>query len=196
MNKQQEDILHAALINLQEAAGVVSQLEATLAAERSASAKLVEQLTVLEAAAEKTKDMESRLAREEHRAAEFERHAKELEAAVTTEQARAGELSSRLAGAERGLLRLSDLEAKLEEAKQAIAAGEARSRDLEKAQTKVQECEALLTTERDRNAVLARRVAESEQNAEQANKRFEDMARKLGEIAGLASQLGTGKGRA
>jgi hypothetical protein len=27
-------------------------------------------------------------------------------------------------------------------------------------------------------------------------KRFEDMARKLGEIAGLASQLGGGKGRA
>jgi hypothetical protein len=66
---------------------------------------------------------------------------------------------------------------------------------LEKAVVKAQELEALLTTERERNTVLARRVSESEQIAEQSNKRFEDMARKLGEIAGLASQLGSGKGR-
>ena len=61
---------------------------------------------------------------------------------------------------------------------------------------KAQECESLLAAERDRNVVLSRRVSESEQIAEQSNKRFEEMARKLGEIAGLASQLGSGKGRA
>ena len=42
---------------------------------------------------------------------------------------------------------------------------------------------------------LMKRVSESEQAAEQATKRFEEMAIKLGEIAGLASQLGNGKRR-
>jgi hypothetical protein len=40
-----------------------------------------------------------------------------------------------------------------------------------------------------------KRVSEAEQAAEQANKRFAEMAIKLGEIAGLASQLGNGKRR-
>jgi hypothetical protein len=41
--------------------------------------------------------------------------------------------------------------------------------------------------------MLMKRVSEAEQGAEQATKRFEEMAKKLGEIAGLASQLGSGK---
>jgi hypothetical protein len=40
-----------------------------------------------------------------------------------------------------------------------------------------------------------KRVSETEQAAEQATKRFEELATKLGEIAGLASQLGSGKRR-
>ena len=40
---------------------------------------------------------------------------------------------------------------------------------------------------------LAERAAEAEQLADQSTRRFEDLARKLGEIAGLASQLGAGK---
>ncbi len=91
--------------------------------------------------------------------------------------------------------RLSELDAQLSVALQTIGAGEARIRELEKTAAKVQELEAQVAIERERNAELARRVSESEQNAEQSNKRFEDMARKLGEIAGLASQLGSGKGR-
>jgi DNA anti-recombination protein RmuC len=61
--------------------------------------------------------------------------------------------------------------------------------------TKAKELEALLQTERDRNAVLTRHVSETEQSAQQATKRFEEMAKKLGEIAGLASQLGSGARR-
>lgn len=53
----------------------------------------------------------------------------------------------------------------------------------------------LLASERDRNGVLAQRVADAEQSAESATKRFEEIVRKLGEIAGLASQLGSGKGQ-
>jgi hypothetical protein len=61
--------------------------------------------------------------------------------------------------------------------------------------TKARELEGLLQTERDRNAVLTRHVSETEQSAQQATKRFEEMAKKLGEIAGLASQLGSGTRR-
>jgi hypothetical protein len=60
---------------------------------------------------------------------------------------------------------------------------------------KAKEVQQLLETERERNAVLARRVSETEQAAQQATKRFEEMAKKLGEIAGLASQLGNGSKR-
>jgi DNA-binding response OmpR family regulator len=181
--------------DLQKAASAVPQLEATIVAERASAAELVEQLTVLESAAARAKDLEAQVAREEHRAADFERQSKQADAAVTSERARVTELSERLAETEQGLQCLKDIEGQLAAAMQTIDAGESRIRELEKAAAKAQELETLLTTERERNAVLARRVSESEQMAEQSNKRFEDMARKLGEIAGLASQLGSGKGR-
>jgi len=114
---------------------------------------------------------------------------------MTAERARVGELSGRLAEAERGVQRLSDLENQLAVVTEVGIAKESRIHELEKIVAGAQEFENLLATERDRNAVLARRVSESEQSAEQSMKRFEDMARKLGEIAGLASQLGSGKGR-
>ncbi|MEQ1795227.1 MAG: response regulator [Nitrospira sp.] len=181
--------------DLQKVASAVPQLEATIVSERASTAKLVEQLTVLEAAAARAKELEARVAREEHRAADFEQQAKQAEVTTTTERARVGELSGRLAETERELQRLKGLEAQLAEALHTIGAGESRIQELEKAVVNAQELETLLTTERDRSAVLTRRVSESEQMAEQSNKRFEDMARKLGEIAGLASQLGSGKGR-
>jgi DNA anti-recombination protein RmuC len=85
---------------------------------------------------------------------------------------------------------------------QALTAEKVKTKDLaarlseaERVSQKVQEFEALLQTERERNSLLARRVSETEQSAEQATKRFEEMATKLGEIAGLASQLGSGKRR-
>ena len=67
--------------------------------------------------------------------------------------------------------------------------------EAERAAKNAQEFETLLQTERERNSLLARRVSETEQASELANKRFEEMATKLGEIAGLASQLGSGKRR-
>lgn len=182
--------------DLQQAVSVVPQLESTLMTERAATAKLVEQLTVLEAAAARTKDLEARLASEEHSAADFERQVKQADAALTAERARIGEVSGRLAEAEREVERLRDLDNQLAEAIRVGNAKENRIHELEKMVAAAQELEKLLATERDRNAVLTRRVSESEQSAEQSMKRFEDMARKLGEIAGLASQLGSGKGRA
>lgn len=181
--------------SLEKKAGMIPQLEAALASERAAAEKLVEQVTVLEAAAAGVKDLEARLASQEQRAAEYQRQAKQAEETGKTEQTRAEQLSGRLAEAEQQVHRLNELDAQLSVALQTIGTGETRIRELEKIAVKVQELESEVAAERERNAVLARRVAESEQSAEQSNKRFEDMARKLGEIAGLASQLGSGKGR-
>lgn len=183
------------MVALEKVAGTIPQLEATLASERAATAKLADQVTVLESAAAEVKELEVRLASQEQRAADYERQAKQAEETGTTERTRAEQLSGRLAEAEQELHRLKELDAQLSEALQTIGAGEARIRELEKTAAKVQELESQVATERERNTVLARRVSESEQSAEQSNKRFEDMARKLGEIAGLASQLGSGKGR-
>lgn len=183
------------VVALEKVAGTIPQLEATLASERAATAKLADQVTVLESAAAEVKELEVRLASQEQRAADYERQAKQAEETGTTERTRAEQLSGRLAEAEQELHRLKELDAQLSEALQTIGAGEARIRELEKTAAKVQELESQVATERERNTVLARRVSESEQSAEQSNKRFEDMARKLGEIAGLASQLGSGKGR-
>jgi chromosome segregation ATPase len=66
--------------------------------------------------------------------------------------------------------------------------------ELERVATRVQEMEGLLAAERDRNGILAGQVVEADQAADSATKRLEEMARKLSEIAGLASQLGHGRG--
>lgn len=197
LKSEQDSIqsLRQQIADLQQAVSVVPQLESTLTAERAATAKLVEQVTVLEAAVERTKDLEARLANEEHRAADCEQQVQQTEAVVAAERTRVEELSGRLAEAEHEVNRLSELERQLAEAIQAGSAKESRIHELEKLVAASQEVETLLATERDRTAVLTRRVSESEQSAEQSMKRFEDMARKLGEIAGLASQLGSGKGR-
>lgn len=183
------------LTDFQKATAQVDALEAALQAERAAAAQLVQQLTALEKAAARAKELEALLAGEEHRAADCELQAKAAETALTEERARVGELSAHLATAERSIARVAELESTLAEMTQKVSAGTARIEELERAAAKMQEVEGLLAAERDRNGLLTRRVAEAEHAAEQATKRFEDMARKLGEIAGLASQLGNGKGR-
>ncbi len=183
------------LAEFQKTTAKVVELEAALYAEREAAAQLVEQLTILEKSAARQKELETRLAREEHRAADYEQQANAAETALTTERARVGELSARLATAERSIARVAELEHIVAELNQKVSAGVAKYQELEKAAAKAQEVEGLLSTERDRNGLLTRRVAEAEHATEQATKRFEDMARKLGEIAGLASQLGHTKGR-
>ena len=55
------------------------------------------------------------------------------------------------------------------------------------------ELDLALVSEQERSMQLEKRAMEAEHMAEQSTRRFEDMARKLGEIAGLASQLGNGK---
>lgn len=165
----------------QEASGRVAELEAALQAERAAAAQLVQQVTDLERAAV--------------RVAELQQKVQAAETALAAERTKSTELGHKVATAEAAAKRKDELEILLAAEQQKRAESERRCNELGTALTKVQELEVLLTTERERNGLLARRVAEAELATQSATKRFEDMARKLGEIAGLASQLGNGKGQ-
>jgi chromosome segregation ATPase len=92
--------------------------------------------------------------------------------------------------------------AKVPELEQALASAREHAERLaaELAETKpkadrLPDLEHALAAERERSDMLSRRISEAEHAAEQSAKRLEDMARKLGEIAGLASKLGSGPGR-
>jgi hypothetical protein len=69
----------------------------------------------------------------------------------------------------------------------------AQAKQLEPAVQRAHDLDLALAEERERSSQLTQRATEAEHLAEQSNRRFEDMARKLGEIAGLASQLGNAK---
>ena len=162
------------LAELQKNASRVQELEATLHAERQAATQLVEQMTVMERAVTRSQELAQQLAQEQERTSDLTRRVAEGEQiaarASRFEQALAAELDKN-----------KGLAARLSEA--------------ERAAQNAREFETLLQTERERNNLLARRVSETEQASEQATKRFEEMATKLGEIAGLAAQLGSGKRR-
>ena len=140
----------------------------------------------------------------------------DLESALHVERAAAEQLVQQLADLEQVSIRTRDAEAKLATAEQQEAElhrniqnleaelsmerrkGEetmGRLHELESVATRVREMEGLLTAEQNRNGILSRQVVEAEQASENATKRLEEMARKLSEIAGLASQLGNGRGQ-
>ena len=139
----------------------------------------------------------------------------DLESALHAERAAAEQLVQQLADLEQVSIRTRDAEAKLATAEQQEAElhrniqnleaelsmerrkGEetmGRLHELESVATRVREMEGLLTAEQNRNGILSRQVVEAEQASGNATKRLEEMARKLSEIAGLASQLGNGRG--
>lgn len=162
---------------MKHASESITRLEATLDAERVTAAQLVNQISDLEEAAARGKNAEAMLAREMERANEYMEKAANADVAVAT--------------AKRKII---ELEAELTVQQKKAVDSELQRQEAHGASEKVQELEVLLSTERDRNAVLVRRVSETEQVAVNATKRFEEMARKLGEIASLASQLGKGTG--
>ena len=164
----------AQLIELQKAANHAQDLEAALKAERQAAAQLVEQMTEMELAVTKSQVLAQQLAQEQERTSDLTRRVVESE----------------------------QVSAQVRTLEHALAAEQQKNRDLavrlsetERAMQKTSEDEEVLQTERERNSLLVKRVAQAEQAAEQATRRFEEMAIKLGEIAGLASQLGGGKRR-
>ena len=162
------------LAELQTQASRAQELQATLQAERQAAAQLVEQMTEMEQTVSRYQELAKQLAQE---------------------QARATDLTRRVAESEELTARVRTLEGLLSTEQQRSKDLAERLSETERGSQKGSESDELLQTERERNGLLVKRVSEAEQAAEQANKRFAEMAIKLGEIAGLASQLGNGKRR-
>ncbi len=161
----------------------ISELEATLAAERDAATQLVQQITALEKLEGRVKDLEARLASERDQSAELHNRIAELK----QDSARAKELDAALI-AERE--RCAQFETALSSERQQAAILVQQVTEFEKAVNRARELDTVLAGERERSTLLAKRATEAEHLADQSNRRLEDMARKLAEIAGLASQLG------
>ena len=153
----------------------VPQLEAALKAEQESARKAREDATAAQALTERVAQLEAALDAERAAEAELVQQLSEMEKAAAS-GARVAE-------------RMDELDKMLAEERQKNSI---MGQGLEDAKIKAGELEGLLAAERERNAALLRRVTESEQAALNATKRFEEMARKLGDIAGLASQLGKG----
>jgi DNA-binding response OmpR family regulator len=174
--KEQEQTadLKLQLVEAGRATARMQELEAALQNQRQESAQQATTLAELQKNASRAQELEATL--------HAERHA----AALLVEQ---------MAAMEQVATRVSALE-------DSLAAEQQKSRDLamrlseaERVSQTLSESNSLLQAERERNGRLTKRVYEAEQAAEQATRRFEEIATKLGEIAGLASQLGNGKRR-
>jgi CheY-like chemotaxis protein len=152
----------------------VQELEAALHTERQAATQLVDQMAVMEQAVTKSQVLAQQLAQE---------------------QERTSDLTRRVAVSEPVAARVSTLEQALAAEQETNKGLALRLSEAERALQKSREGDTLLQTERERNNLLMKRLSDVEQEAEQATKRFEEVAIKLGEVAGLASQLGSGKRR-
>jgi len=170
----------------------VPQLEAALRVEQESSVKVRHDAAVLQAAANRTEQLEVELSTERAAAAQLVQaltelenaavHGKNAEAMLAHEMQRAAGFEEKARAAEASLVVVQARVKELTEIAESV--GHVTRR--------IGELEALLETERERNAVLVNRVSETEQVAVSATKRLEEMVRKLGEIAGLASQFGKG----
>ena len=185
---------------LEKVEGRVKDLEARLSAERDKSGTLLKQIADLEERAARVKELEGVLLTERERTAH-------LETTLSSERDKSGTLLKQIADLEERAARVKELEGVLLTERERTAHLETtlssereqtgmlaqKLRDLEQAVTRAQELDSVLASERERSTQLAKRATEAEQSAEQSNRRFEEMARKLAEIAGLASKLGSGK---
>ena len=153
----------------------VPQLEAALKAEQEAAQKAQQDATAVQALVERVAQLEAELDAERAAEAQLVQQLSDMETAA--------------ASAAQAAQQAVELQAALAAERQK---GAVSLQGKEEAQAKVRELHGILAAERERNAALLRRVTESEQTALNATRRLEEMIRKLGEIAGLASQLGKG----
>lgn len=164
----------------------IAELEAHLAAEREAATQLVQQITSLEQAEQRMHELETTLAAERE-TAQIQRHERaELETIASMVPA----LEEACAKARAELL---EGESALSAERDAASALLMQVKQLEVAAERARELDLALAAEQERSMQLTKRAEDAEHMAQQSTRRFEDMARKLGEIAGLASQLGNGK---
>jgi len=184
----------------------LSELEVQLQAEQEQSAALKQTAAELKEVTKHVQELETVLHEERDRAeqqvqrlAELQKaaeRAREFESALQAERQAAAQLVEQMNVMEKSLARSQETAQQLVREQQRAEELSRQLHEIEGVVTKAKELEELLQTERERNAVLTRHVSETEQSAQQATKRFEEMAKKLGEIAGLASQLGNGARRA
>jgi DNA-binding response OmpR family regulator len=212
--KEREQItqLKMQLAETERSVAQVQELESALKTERDRTAEAKNQASLAKSLGERVRELEMALQKErDDRAqqatgfAELQKQAsrvQELEATLQAERQAAAQLVEQMTEMEQAATRSQVLTQQVGALEQSLAAEQQRSKDLamrlseaERAAKTTSEGDALLQTERERNGLLVKRVSEAEQAAEQATKRFEEMAIKLGEIAGLASQLGSGKRR-
>jgi CheY-like chemotaxis protein len=187
--------LRETLAKVEHQVSRIPELEAALKTEQDAVGAFKEEAVHWQKSSARISELESTLHAERTAAEQLVQQLWELEQISTrTREAEAGLANAEQLTAELHQ-KLQNLEAELltERRKGAEAVGHLQ--ELEQVAMNVQEMEGLLTVERDRNGTLTRRVTEAEQAAESATKRLEEMARKLGEIASLASQLGSGRGQ-
>jgi DNA-binding response OmpR family regulator len=197
--REQTATLKGKLAEAERAVARVEELESLLSIERERTAEVTQQASVAESLRARIQELEAELQEKTSRVQELEAtlHAERQAASQLVEQMTAMEVAA--TRSQKSAQQLADRVRTLEHA---LETEQEKSKDLarsipeaERVAKKAQEFETLLQTERERNSLLARRVSETEQASELANKRFEEMATKLGEIAGLASQLGSGKRR-
>lgn len=164
----------------------MTELEAHLEAEREAASQLVQQITSLEHLEDRVHELERILASEREEA----EHLRNERAELATVAAMVPALEE---AGEHARAKIADLDGALSAEREAAAALLAQIKQLEETAQRVHDLDLTLMAEQERSMQLAKRAADAEHMAEQSTRRFEDMARKLGEIAGLASQLGNVK---
>ena len=201
--REQAAQLKMKLAEADSASARVQELESLLKIERERALEAKNQASAAEALGRRVWELEAALQKEREgvvqqatRLAELQvnvNRVPELEAALYAERQTSIQLAQQMTEMEGEVTRSQELS-------RALAAEQERSEDLaarlseaQRASQRAQEFETLFQAERERNSLLARRVLEAEQASGLATKRFEEVAAKLGEIAGWASQLGSGK---
>jgi CheY-like chemotaxis protein len=191
--RQRVSELEAKVTKLEPQVLRIPELEAAIKAEQERVETLKEEAVAVQKTSGRIAELESALNAEREAEEQLVQQIADLEKT----SARAHDTEARLLGEQQQVAELQQrvtmLETELAAERQKHAETTGRLQEVEKAGANVQELEDLLLAERERNGVLSQRVVEAEQAAENATKRFEEMARKLGEIAGLAAQLGSGK---
>lgn len=195
-------------VELEAELGRMKGVQALLEAERRRTQDLESKVAASESQALRVPQLEAALQSEQEAARAARQDAlaaqalagrvAQLEAELEAERAAETQLVQQLSDMEKAAASAAHTAQQVVELQAALAAERQKASvgvlGKEEAQAKVRELDGLLAVERERNAGLLRRVTESEQAALNATKRLEEMARKLGEIAGLASQLGKGMG--
>lgn len=180
----------------------VQELDEHLKQERGQLEEVKKQMADLLVRAERVQELEMSLQRERAQSAaqiqrinEMQRavaRVKELEASLESERSAATQLVQQMTTMEKAVVRSQELAQEVLREQQRADMLAQRLSESEAEKSKLKEVQQLLESERERTSLLGKRVSEAEQEAQQATRRLEEIAKKLGEVALFASQLGSG----